>query len=70
MSIEVKFPAQRTVKYKGLTYIIVMTPATLAMKSPDGHWYPAYLYVSTTNGSGYTREQRDMEAKFTLSNRP
>lgn len=66
----IKFPAQRTVEYDGNTYVIVMTPATLAMKYPDGKWYPAYLYVSTIDGRGYTREQLDMEAKFTLSSRP
>lgn len=70
MTIECKFPAQRTVEYNGQTYIIVMTPNRLAMKFPDGNWYPAYLYVSTADGHGYTREQRDMEAEFTLSNRP
>lgn len=69
-TIEVKFPAQRTVEYNGQTYVIVMTPANVTMKCQDGSWRPAYLYVSTADGSGYTREQQDMESKFTLSNRP
>ena len=64
-----KFPAQRTVEYKGRQYVIVMTPDTLKIRWPDGHWHPAYLYISKDDGQGYTREMTDMESKFTLSNR-
>lgn len=70
MTIEFKFPAQRAVEYKGTMYVIVMTPNTLVTKCQDGQWRPAYLYVSTVDGHGYTREQKDMESKFKLANRP
>lgn len=70
MTVEFKFPAQRTVEYNGKTYVIVMTPVNLSMKCQDGSWCPAYLYVSTIDGRGFVREQKDMETKFSLTNRP
>lgn len=57
-----QFYGGQTVVYKNNKYIIITTPETHKMKTPDG-WIPAYLYVNM-RGDSFSRTQSDMETKF------